>query len=45
MSTVAKLIEAMKKLPETEKGVLFREIDPLREPEASRGSPGRSRFV
>ena len=38
MSTGAEIIEAVKELPETEKGVLFRERDPLREPEASRGS-------
>ena len=31
MSTVAEIIEAVKELPETEKGVLFRERDPLRE--------------
>ena len=41
MSTVAEIIEAVKELPETEKGVLFRELDPLREPEASRGSLAR----
>ena len=41
MSTVAEIIEAVKELPETEKGVLFRERDPLREPEASRGSLAR----
>ena len=34
MSTVAESIEAVKELPETEKGVLFRERDPLREPDA-----------
>ena len=31
MSTVAESIEAVKELPETEKGVLFRELAPLRE--------------
>ena len=41
MSTVAESIEAVKELPETEKGVLFRELDPLREPEASCGSLAR----
>ena len=41
MSTVAEIIEAVKELPETEKGVRFRELDPLREPEASRGSLAR----
>ena len=41
VSTVAEIIEAVKELPETEKGVLFRERDPLREPEASRGSLAR----
>ena len=41
MSTVAEIIEAVKELPETEKGVLFRERDPLREPEASCGSLAR----
>ena len=41
MSTVAEILEAVKELPETEKGVLFRERDPLREPEASRGSLAR----
>ena len=41
MSTVAEIIEAVKELPETEKGVLFRERDPLRESEASRGSLAR----
>ena len=41
MSTVAESIEAVKELPETEKGVRFRELDPLREPEASRGSLAR----
>ena len=41
MSAVAESIEAVKELPETEKGVLFRELDPLREPEASRGSLAR----
>ena len=41
MSTVAESIEAVKELPETEKGVRFRERDPLREPEASRGSLAR----
>jgi len=41
MSTVTEIIEAVKELPETEKGVLFRELDPLREPEASRGSLAR----
>jgi hypothetical protein len=41
MSTVAEIIEAVKELPETEKRVLFRELDPLREPEASRGSLAR----
>jgi hypothetical protein len=39
MSTVAESIEAVKELPETEKGVRFRELDPL--PEASRGSLAR----
>ena len=29
MSTVAESIEAVKELPETEKGVRFRELDPL----------------
>ncbi|MCX6982771.1 MAG: hypothetical protein NTV08_18765 [Verrucomicrobia bacterium] len=43
MSTVAEIIEAVKEWPETEKGVLFRERDPLREPEASRGSLARMR--
>ena len=32
MSTDAGIIEAVKELPGTEKGVLFRERDPLREP-------------
>ena len=41
MSTVAEIIEAVKEWPETEKGVLFRELDPLRETEASRGSLAR----
>ncbi len=41
MSAVAESIEAVKELPETEKGVLFRERDPLRETEASRGSLAR----
>jgi hypothetical protein len=41
MSTVAESIEAVKELPETEKRVLFRELDPLREPEASCGSLAR----
>ena len=41
MSTVAEIIEAVKELPETEKGVLCRERDPLREPEASSGSIAR----
>ena len=41
MSTVAEIIEAVKEWPETEKGVLFRELDPLREPAASRGSLAR----
>ena len=41
MSAVAESIEAVKELPETEKGVLFRERDPLRESEASRGSLAR----
>jgi hypothetical protein len=41
MSTVAEIIEAVKELPDTEKGVRFRELDPLREPEASRGSLAR----
>lgn len=41
MSPVAEIIEAVKELPETEKGVLFRELDPLREPAASRGSLAR----
>ena len=41
MSTVAEILEAVKELPETEKGVLFRELAPLREPEASRGSLAR----
>ena len=45
MSTVAEIIEAVKELPETEKGVLFRELDPLREPEASRGSLARMRVL
>jgi hypothetical protein len=43
MSTVAESIEAVKELPEPEKGVLFRELDPLREPAASRGSLARMR--
>jgi hypothetical protein len=38
MSTVAEIIEAVKELPETEKGVLFRELDPLREPEVDLGT-------
>ena len=41
MSTDAGIIEAVKELPETEKGALFRERDPLREPAASRGSLAR----
>ena len=41
MSTVAESIEAVKEWPETEKGVLLRERDPLREAEASRGSLAR----
>ena len=41
MSTVAEIIEAVKELPETEKGVRFRELDPQREPAASRGSLAR----
>ena len=41
MSTVAENIETVKELPEPEKGVLFRELDPLCEPEASRGSLAR----
>ena len=30
MSTVAEIIEAVKELPETEKGVLYRKLAPLR---------------
>ncbi len=41
MSAVAEIIEAVKEWPETEKGVLFRELDSLCEPEASRGSLAR----
>ena len=41
MSTVAEIIEAVKELPEAEKGVLFRELDHLREPEAASGSLAR----
>ncbi len=45
MSTVAESIEAVKELPEPEKGVLFRELDPLCEPEASRGSLARKKWA
>jgi hypothetical protein len=41
MSPVAEIIEAVKEWPETEKGVRFRELDPLHEPEASRGTLAR----
>ena len=43
MSIVAEIIEAVKEWPETEKGVLLRERDPLREAEACRGSLARMR--